>query len=115
MVAAYVAMLAGMAASYLNKLIDQRRAKIAQLRANGAVAKPGLDFDAWDFVQPFLVSLITFGALVARTVAADTLTNILLGFETGFFWQSVLAGKVLNPRDPTNEAGPSRTSAPAPQ
>jgi 3-methyladenine DNA glycosylase Tag len=51
----------------------------------------GLDFDVWDFVQPFLVSLVTFGAIVARTSESEMLTNILLVFQTGFFWQTVLA------------------------
>jgi MFS family permease len=67
MVVAFVAMLFGMAASYFNKLIEQRRAKIVQLRANGSSAKVTLDFDKWDFVQPFLVSLVTFGAIASRT------------------------------------------------
>ena len=84
-----------MAASYFNKAINDRRDKIADtiLQKAGNSTRPGLDFDVWDFVQPFLVALITFGAVVARVKAGDLLTNILIGFETGFFWQTILANR----------------------
>jgi hypothetical protein len=91
LVVAFVSMLSGMAASYLNKLINERRAKIEKLRRKGDLSKPGLDFDLWDFLQPFVVSLITFGAIAARGNGSDVVTNILLGFQTGFFWQTVLS------------------------
>ena len=106
MVIAFVAMLLGMVASYLNKLIDQRRAKIVQLRASGSSAKANLDFDGWDFVQPFLVSLITFAAIAARTQSGDLLTGTLLGFQTGFFWQSVLAARSTGFLGPADAATP---------
>jgi hypothetical protein len=84
LIAAYLAMLIGMAASYMNKLIDERRVKIKELEKTEKSGVPGLSFDIWDFVQPFFVSLLTFGAIVARTKETDLLGNILLGFETGF-------------------------------
>ena len=47
----------------------------------------------WDLAQPFFVSLITFGVLVGRQENQTLLTNLLLGFETGFFWQTILASR----------------------
>ena len=90
---AFVSMLVGMASSYFNRLISERRAKIDELRKRGEPAKPGIDFDVWDFVQPFFVSLITFGVVIGKTNDIVNWTNILVGFQTGFFWQTILAGR----------------------
>jgi hypothetical protein len=64
-VVTFAAMLCGMGASYFNKLINDRRAKIEQSKKTGKPVYLGLDFDAWDFAQPFLVSILTFGAIFA--------------------------------------------------
>jgi len=93
-VAAFAFMLMGMAASYFNRLINERRAKIEELRKSGDLTKPNIDFDVWDFVQPFLVAVITFGVVIARTKDTDIWTNILIGFETGFFWQTILSNRL---------------------
>jgi hypothetical protein len=88
---AFISMLFGMAASYFNKLITERRSKIEALRKNGNFTKPTIEFDVWDFVQPFFASIITFGAVVARTKDVDLWTTLLVGFQTGFFWQTILS------------------------
>jgi hypothetical protein len=86
-------MLLGMMSSYFNRLINDRRAKLEARRSAGDNTKPPLDFDGWDFVQPFFVSLITFSFIVTRIHEADLLNDILIGFQTGFFWQTILSYK----------------------
>lgn len=92
LVASFGFMLTGMAAGYFNKLIDERRAKIVDMKQKGIGGpRPGIEFDVWDFFQPLLVSLITFSAIFAKVVNNDVVSGILIGFETGFFWQTVLS------------------------
>ncbi len=86
-------MLIGMMSSYLNKLINERRETIEARRKTGDNTKPALDFDVWDFIQPYLVSLITFSFIVTRVDKNDLINDLILGFETGFFWQTILAHK----------------------
>ena len=86
-------MLFGMASSYFNRLINERRAKIDELRKKGERDKPGIDFDVWDFVQPFFVSLVTFGAVIGKLNNTDNWINLIIGFETGFFWQTILSNR----------------------
>ena len=53
-----------------------------------------MEWDRWEFVYPLLVSVITFGALLGQledTVA--NLPNLILSFQTGFFWQTILADR----------------------
>lgn len=91
----FVFMLIGMAARYFTKAIEVRREKIAALeKAGAALAKPGIDFDIWEFSYPLFVSVVTFGALLTQ-VKGDGLSlgNIILSFQTGFFWQTILATK----------------------
>jgi hypothetical protein len=95
LVIAYGFMLIGMAAGYFNKLINDRGAKISEMKQKGIDgALPGIEFDAWDFVQPVLVSVITFGAILTKLQVIDVVNAILLGFETGFFWQTVMSKRV---------------------
>jgi hypothetical protein len=109
-------MLLGMAASYFNRLIIERRAKIEELRKKGVFAKPNIDFDVWEFVQPFFVSLITFGAVIGKLNANDNWINIIIGFETGFFWQTILSSRAqvnsqVAPTDQGNHQRPSEEAS----
>jgi hypothetical protein len=56
---------------------------------------PGLEFDMWEFAYPMLLSAITFSSLLPQLKGDGlTLENTLLGFQTGFFWQTLLASKL---------------------
>jgi hypothetical protein len=89
----FVLMLIGMAARYFTKAIEVRREKIAALeRAGEAFTKPGIAFDLWEFSYPLFVSVVTFGALLTQVKGNGlSLENIILSFQTGFFWQTLLA------------------------
>ena len=82
----FVMMIAGMVARTLSQAIEQYRKK---LKRKGA--PQGLDIDKWDFVYPFLVSFLTFGAIVAQAGAqALSLTTLVFAFQNGFFWQTLI-------------------------
>lgn len=89
----FAAMLFGMMSRYLTKAIDGRREKIEELRKQGGeFRKPGIEFDAWEFSYPFFVSAITYGLLMSQMEKdAITIPNLALSFQTGFFWQTLLA------------------------
>jgi hypothetical protein len=91
----FVMMLLGMAARYLTRAIEVRRDRIAVLqKANKPFQKPGLEFDAWEFAYPFIVSVITYGALLSQTKdSALSVASLTLSFQTGFFWQTIIAAK----------------------
>jgi cell division protein FtsW (lipid II flippase) len=55
-------MMLGMTASTLSQAIEERR-RARQKRLGQGVS---LQIDVWDFVYPFLVSFITFGAIMAQ-------------------------------------------------
>jgi hypothetical protein len=78
----FVLMLGGMAARVVSLAIE---------RAQTGGGTPTPQMNKWDFVYPMLFAVPTFGALLSQ-VAADTLTtaNVILSFETGFFWQTIL-------------------------
>jgi hypothetical protein len=84
------AMVFGMASKYFWDLIEVRRNKNSKL-AQGQ-PKHGLEFDAWDFVQPFLVAGIVFSGVLAVQREVNP-TALLFSFQNGFFWQSVLRAK----------------------
>ena len=88
----FVFMLLGMCASYVTKQIDKRRVRIEERRKAGDQAYVPLEFDLWEFTYPMLVSVITFGA-VLQTFGEKLLDipALILSFQTGFFWQTVLA------------------------
>jgi hypothetical protein len=91
----FVLMLLGMAARYFTRAIEVRREKIAALaKAGDQFKKPGLEFDMWEFSYPLFVSVITFGVLLSQlSVQVITITSAVLSFQTGFFWQTLLAAK----------------------
>lgn len=85
-------MLSGMAARSLDQAIEIRSQRIAKLRAAGKLRrKPKLPLDPWDFSRPFLVALPTFGGLLGQIGdQAMGWVLVVLAFQTGFFWQTVL-------------------------
>jgi small-conductance mechanosensitive channel len=85
-------MLVGMVASYFTKQIEQRRTRIEEKRRTGDVSPTSLEFDFWEFSYPMLVSVITFGAILESVGGKPVmLSSVILSFQTGFFWQTVLA------------------------
>ena len=88
----FLIMLTGMVARTLTLAIERRRKVIAQLSEGGAqFEKPGLDLDVWEFSYPFLVSVLTFGGLLSQIGDEQlSLLVLVLAFQTGFFWQTVL-------------------------
>lgn len=91
----FVFMLFGMIVRYFTKAIEDRRGKISEMKKKGErFRKPRLEFDVWEFSYPLMISVITFGALLSQIgEAAPTLSNMTLSFQTGFFWQTILAAK----------------------
>ena len=88
------AMVLGMAARSLDQAIELRRERISELEKSEGESleeKPKLTLDPWDFSRPFLVALPTFGALLSQ-VDGEVLSWMLvvLAFQTGFFWQTIL-------------------------
>jgi hypothetical protein len=91
----FALMIVGMAARYMTHAIELRRERIKELsKEQGGIRgrKPKLEFDAWEFSYPLFVSVVTFGALLSQIGDSFlTLANTILSFQTGFFWQTVLA------------------------
>lgn len=94
-IALFVSMLTGMSVRYVTNAIEERRARLVKWKDNGSMgARPGLDIDKWEFAYPLLVSALTFGTLLSQTKSDSlTLQTVLLSFQTGFFWQTLLAAK----------------------
>ncbi len=79
----FAAMLLGMIARVLSIEIEKWRAN--RLRTSGP------QINRWDLVYPMLVSIPTFGALLSQTNAESlTLQALILSFQNGFFWQTIL-------------------------
>jgi hypothetical protein len=80
----FALMLSGMAARVLSLAIERRgAAKDGKL--------PPVTVDRWEFVYPMLFAVPTFGALLSQAQAETlTLVNVVLAFQTGFFWQTIL-------------------------
>jgi hypothetical protein len=86
----FVLMLLGMTARALSLAIEERK-KTLSTAAGGA---PGLNIDLWDFVYPFLVSFITFGAVMSQIGTSPLgLTTMIFAFQNGFFWQTLIKNK----------------------
>ncbi|MBN2286673.1 MAG: hypothetical protein JXI43_09520 [Tissierellales bacterium] len=92
----FILMLLGMGVRYMTKAIEERRVKISALRkkhGDKKFEKPELEFDVWEFSYPFFFSVITFGLLLKQMDAKTltlTISNTILSFQTGFFWQTIL-------------------------
>lgn len=91
----FLLMLLGVACRYVTRAIEIRRDKIAALeKAGGVLKKPPLEFDLWEFSYPLFISVITFGVLLSQINTHEiTIANSVLSFQTGFFWQTLLAAK----------------------
>jgi hypothetical protein len=88
----FLLMLCGMAARYLSRTIEDRRIKVIAAAKTGDHKRVGLDFDLWEFVYPMLVSVISFGALLNQLESDRlTLASVIMSFQTGFFWQTILS------------------------
>ena len=85
-----------MFARYITKAIEIRQEKIAILKKdNEEFVKPKLEFDIWEFSYPLFISLITFSVVLQQTSADSvTMTNIILSFQTGFVWQTILRKEI---------------------
>ena len=82
----FVAMILGMSARTLSVAIQ------AYQRAPVKTRK--LKVDLWDFVLPFLVSFITFGAVVAAVGGEELgIRSLVFAFQNGFFWQTLIKSK----------------------
>jgi DMSO reductase anchor subunit len=81
----FAAMILGMVAKYFWDLIEERRKTTPDDRSG----RRPLHFDTWEFIQPLLVSGIVFAALLSM-LKELTLPSVLLSFQNGFFWQTVL-------------------------
>jgi len=92
----FLIMLSGIIARYFTKLIEERREKISELIKTGAsFEKPELEFDLYEFMYPIFISVITFGSLMSQIeIKTLVLSNIILSFQTGFFWQTLLSRKI---------------------
>ena len=88
----FLIMLIGMVARTLTLAIERRRKVIARLSESGApLEKPKLDLDVWEFSYPFLASVLTFGGLLSQIGDEHlSLLVLILAFQTGFFWQTLL-------------------------
>jgi len=79
--ALYACMLLGMCARFLNIAIEKRKTH----------PEKKFEIDLFELAQPFLVSGITFGSVLAATSKTEvTIETVIIAFETGFCWQTVL-------------------------
>ena len=78
----------GMAAKYLYDVIEERRHS-----RSSRSSPPPLNIDVWEFILPFLVSFIVFGAFWnAHGDQTIDVTWLVITFQNGFFWQTVMSG-----------------------
>jgi hypothetical protein len=83
-------LLVGMAASVLSVAIERREAA----KREPAAPDVGLQIDKWQFVYPMLFAIPTFGALLTQVSGPLlSVTDSILAFQTGFFWQTILKAK----------------------
>jgi len=101
----FVIMLLGMMCRYMTAAIEERRAR---LRDGVSGRRIKIRFDAWEFSYPLFVSVITFGGVLsAISTEGLNLTNAILSFQTGFFWQTILASRAPAPASTTAKAEPA--------
>lgn len=91
-IALFCVMLFGMVASYLSRQIEVRRAAIEARRKSGDLSRPPIDLDVWEFIHPLLVSIITYGVVLEQLHNKGiSFESVVIAFQTGFFWQTILA------------------------
>ncbi|MCI5148331.1 MAG: hypothetical protein D3916_02860 [Candidatus Electrothrix sp. MAN1_4] len=94
----FIIMILGMSARYITNAIEVRREKIIKLKKSSKYNKKSkvkLDLDVYEFSYPFFFSIITFGMLL-KQIEAETITvsSVVLSFQNGFFWQTVLKKEI---------------------
>lgn len=90
----FVLMLLGMVARVVSLAIEHARAR--------KQARPTMS--RWDFVYPMLFAVPTYGALMAQvTTESLSLAQVVLAFETGFFWQTLLKSAEPGSRVPAEK------------
>ena len=88
----FMIMLFGMVARTLSRAIEKRNKKVKLLeKENVDFTKPKIELDLWDFTYPVLFSFVTFGVLLSQIEQQVMgLMSIILAFQNGFFWKTVL-------------------------
>ena len=83
-------MIAGMAGKYVFDVIEKRRKRKAE---GHNVAD--IEFDQWDFFQPYIVAFAVFG-LFWKSYGYEALDVgwLVISFQNGFFWQTILGKSV---------------------
>lgn len=94
----FIFMVMGMFSQYFYNAILERRRKIAKQNENNRTRKrkkPRIEFDIWEFSLPMFISVITFGSLLSQIEDERlTISNVILSYQTGFFWQTILKRNV---------------------
>lgn len=87
----FLAMLAGMAARFFTRAIENRRERIATARAAGQTRRIKIEFDIWEFVYPMITSVMTYGLLLQQIPEGRlSVATFVLAFQNGFFWQTLI-------------------------
>ena len=78
----FVCLLVGMIARVLSLAIEQREKRKVDT---------GLRIDKWQFIYPLLFAVPTFGGLLSQIQTKHLgVADVVLAFQTGFFWQTIL-------------------------
>jgi len=85
-------MIVGMLARSLSIAIEERKSTLQKLnRGKHSLVVVSLHMDIWDLAYPMLFSVMTFGALLSQIGDAPIgVTSVVLAFQTGFFWQTII-------------------------
>lgn len=87
----FLMLLFGIVSSTLVHAIVERKAKLAQYPSEQERKQVKLAVDRYDFLYAFLISVPTYGALLAQFPEKKlTIVLLTLSYETGFFWDAVL-------------------------
>jgi len=79
-------MVAGMVSKYLWDLIEARKSRRSD---PGSDKNVSIRFDIWECIQPLLVAGIVFSGVLSDSKVL-TLPLMLLSYQNGFFWQTIL-------------------------
>lgn len=91
----FALMILGMSARYITNAIEVRREKNKKLKNKKNNPKIALEFDWYEFSYPFFFSIITFGMLLKQIeTEVLTISNVVISFQNGFFWQTVLKKEI---------------------
>ncbi len=86
----FVVMLAGMFCRVVSVKIEEWQ---VQQRRRGR----RMTFSKWEFFLPLSVSVMTFGGVLSAVSSHGvSFQNIVTSFQTGFFWQTLLARRSVD-------------------